>query len=94
MGQHIPHPIHALDLKCMTPPKPKRLATRPLTRTAAGKVSTSAAYRETRVNPMNWTPEELQSLVDDHPLVLFMKGSPNQPQCGFPTVHPSAPKPW
>ena len=21
---------------------------------------------------MNWTPEELQSLVDDHPLVLFM----------------------
>ena len=32
---------------------------------------------------MNWTPEELQSLVDDHPLVLFMKGSPNQPQCGF-----------
>ena len=35
---------------------------------------------------MNWTPEELQSLVDDHPIVLFMKGSPNQPQCGFPTV--------
>ena len=32
---------------------------------------------------MNWSPEELQSLVDDHPLVLFMKGSPNQPQCGF-----------
>ena len=26
---------------------------------------------------MNWTPEELQSLVDDHPIVLFMKGSPN-----------------
>jgi len=32
---------------------------------------------------MNWTPEELQALVDDHPIVLFMKGSPNQPQCGF-----------
>ena len=32
---------------------------------------------------MNWSPEELQSLVDDHPLVLFMKGGPNQPQCGF-----------
>ena len=32
---------------------------------------------------MNWTPEELQSLVDDHPIVLFMKGSPNEPQCGF-----------
>ena len=34
---------------------------------------------------MNWTPEELQSLVDDHPLVLFMKGSPNL-SAGFPTV--------
>jgi len=32
---------------------------------------------------MEWTPEELQGLVDDHPLVLFMKGSPNEPQCGF-----------
>ena len=32
---------------------------------------------------MNWTPEELQSLVDDHPLVLFMKGSPDAPMCGF-----------
>ena len=32
---------------------------------------------------MNWTPEELQGLVDDHPIVLFMKGSPNEPQCGF-----------
>ena len=32
---------------------------------------------------MNWSPEELQSLVTDHPIVLFMKGSPNEPQCGF-----------
>jgi len=32
---------------------------------------------------MEWTPEELQTLVDGHPLVLFMKGSPNEPQCGF-----------
>ena len=32
---------------------------------------------------MKWTPEELQSLVTDHPIVLFMKGSPNEPQCGF-----------
>jgi monothiol glutaredoxin len=32
---------------------------------------------------MEWTPDELQALVDDHPLVLFMKGSPNEPQCGF-----------
>ena len=32
---------------------------------------------------MEWTPEELQGLVDDPPIVLFMKGSPNEPQCGF-----------
>ena len=32
---------------------------------------------------MNWTNEELQAIVDEHALVLFMKGTPNQPQCGF-----------
>lgn len=32
---------------------------------------------------MNWTPDELQAIVDEHALVLFMKGDPNQPQCGF-----------
>ncbi len=32
---------------------------------------------------MNWTPEELQAIVDEHSLVLFMKGTPNEPQCGF-----------
>ena len=32
---------------------------------------------------MNWTPEESQSLVDEHSLVLFMKGNPSEPQCGF-----------
>ena len=32
---------------------------------------------------MNWTPEELQAIVDEHALVLFMKGTPEQPQCGF-----------
>ena len=32
---------------------------------------------------MDWTHEELQAIVDEHALVLFMKGSPNQPQCGF-----------
>ena len=31
----------------------------------------------------NWTPEELQVIVDDNKLVLFMKGTPEQPQCGF-----------
>lgn len=32
---------------------------------------------------MQWTNEELQAIVDEHALVLFMKGDPNQPQCGF-----------
>ena len=32
---------------------------------------------------MNWTPEELQAIVDEHALVLFMKGEPGDPQCGF-----------
>ena len=32
---------------------------------------------------MDWTEEELQAIVDEHALVLFMKGTPNEPQCGF-----------
>ena len=32
---------------------------------------------------MEWTEEELQAIVDEHDLVLFMKGTPNQAQCGF-----------
>jgi len=31
----------------------------------------------------NWTPEELQDLVAENRLVLFMKGTPQQPLCGF-----------
>ena len=31
----------------------------------------------------NWTAEELQGIVDGNRLVLFMKGTPEQPQCGF-----------
>ncbi len=31
----------------------------------------------------NWSPEELQEIVDNNRLVLFMKGTPEQPQCGF-----------
>ena len=31
----------------------------------------------------NWTPEELDELVNGNRLVLFMKGTPEQPQCGF-----------
>ncbi|MEK9731689.1 MAG: Grx4 family monothiol glutaredoxin [Candidatus Poseidoniales archaeon] len=32
---------------------------------------------------MDWTPDELQAIVNEHPLVLFMKGTPDAPQCGF-----------
>ena len=32
---------------------------------------------------MDWTPEELQAIVDEHALVLFMKGEPGAAQCGF-----------
>ena len=31
----------------------------------------------------NWTPTELQEIVDGNELVIFMKGTPEQPQCGF-----------
>ena len=27
--------------------------------------------------------EKITKLVTDHPVVLFMKGNPDQPQCGF-----------
>ena len=30
-----------------------------------------------------WTPEELQQVVDENKFVIFMKGTPDQPQCGF-----------
>ena len=32
---------------------------------------------------MEWTPEELQGIVSEHRLVLFMKGVPGAAQCGF-----------
>ena len=32
---------------------------------------------------MDWTDAELQKIVDDHSIVLFMKGTPGDPQCGF-----------
>ena len=35
------------------------------------------------MSEFNWTPDELQELVSENPLVLFMKGTPQQPLCGF-----------
>ncbi len=31
----------------------------------------------------NWTPDELYELVNEHRIVLFMKGTPEEPRCGF-----------
>ena len=31
----------------------------------------------------NWTTDELQEIVDNNPIVLFMKGTPEQPRCGL-----------
>ena len=31
----------------------------------------------------NWTPNELQEIVDNNKIVLFMKGTPEEPRCGF-----------
>ena len=31
----------------------------------------------------NWTPNELQKIVEENSIVLFMKGTPDAPQCGF-----------
>lgn len=31
----------------------------------------------------NWTPDELEALVNEHRIVLFMKGTPEEPRCGF-----------
>ena len=35
------------------------------------------------MSEFNWTPEELQEIVESNRLVLFMKGTPEQPMCGF-----------
>ncbi|MEC7694530.1 MAG: hypothetical protein VX954_00005, partial [Candidatus Thermoplasmatota archaeon] len=31
----------------------------------------------------DWTEEELQQVVDENQIVIFMKGTPDSPQCGF-----------
>ena len=43
-------------------------------------------YDDQRVSDkmsFEWTPEELQKVVEDNQIVIFMKGTPEQPQCGF-----------
>ena len=35
------------------------------------------------MSEFNWTPEEIAGIVNENRLVLFMKGTPAMPQCGF-----------
>ena len=35
------------------------------------------------MSEFNWTPEEIAGIVNENRLVLFMKGTPEMPQCGF-----------
>ena len=35
------------------------------------------------MSEFNWTPDELTELVNGERIVLFMKGTPEMPQCGF-----------
>ena len=35
------------------------------------------------MSEFNWTADELQGIVESNALVIFMKGTPEQPQCGF-----------
>ena len=35
------------------------------------------------INNGLWSKEWLDNVVEEHDLVLFMKGTPDQPQCGF-----------
>lgn len=32
---------------------------------------------------MSDTQEQIKDIIKDNPVILFMKGNPNQPQCGF-----------
>jgi monothiol glutaredoxin len=44
---------------------------------------TSVEPKESEKMSFEWTPEELQQVVDENQIVIFMKGTPDQPQCGF-----------
>ena len=35
------------------------------------------------MSEFNWTPDEIAEIVNNIRLVLFMKGTPEMPQCGF-----------
>ena len=57
-----------------------------MTHTVKNKAFLEYTYEDQRVSDkmsFEWTPEELQKVVEDNQIVIFMKGTPEQPQCGF-----------
>jgi monothiol glutaredoxin len=57
-----------------------------LTHTVKNKAFLGYTYEDQRVSDkmsFEWTSEELQKVVEDNQIVIFMKGTPDQPQCGF-----------
>ena len=36
-----------------------------------------------KMSEFNWTSDEIAELVNSNRIVLFMKGTPEMPQCGF-----------
>merc|ERR1711931_163935 len=41
------------------------------------------AFSSSHITRTQWTDEDFKSVVSENPLVLFMKGTPDAPQCGF-----------
>jgi monothiol glutaredoxin len=44
--------------------------------------SVGAAYNGLVVTEQTLT-DQIRNLIDEHPVLLFMKGTPDQPRCGF-----------
>ena len=79
--------VHALDLKCMTPEQSSEMGNTTFD-PHSGKqeffgIHVGDLTRSDIIERFNWTPSELQEIVDGNDLVIFMKGTPEQPQCGF-----------
>src|SRR5258708_2490107 len=47
------------------------------------KLQTFLVIRALRKDPAMATKDEIQSTIDNNDVVLFMKGTPDFPQCGF-----------
>lgn len=76
----------ALDSSALTPPSTLETspsATATATTVVSGTASTAAASTSAAVELTPALRERLQALVSKAPVMLFMKGTPAQPRCGF-----------